>query len=77
MTDHPCIIKAFSGCRCPESECAERPVTPAPVILPSLRTQAITCLFLGAVMTFVSAAVMEGKMKHQDLDRQEATHVAR
>jgi hypothetical protein len=72
MTDHPCIVKQY-GCSCHPGECAVQPVDTAPVILPSWRTQAITCLFLGAVMTFVSAAVMEGKMKHQDLDRQEVT----
>lgn len=73
MTD--CIIKAFGGCACPNGECAEKTVTPAPVILISLRTQAITCLFLGAVMTFVSAAVMEGKMEHQDQINQENVNV--
>jgi len=71
-----CDFKTIGECAC-STQCAVQPVTPAPVILPSLRTQAITCLFLGAVMTFVSAAVMEGKMKHQDLDRQEETHVSR
>jgi hypothetical protein len=65
MTD--CIIKAFGGCACQDGECAEKPATIAPVIIPSLRTQAITCLFLGAVMTFVSAAVME--MHYRDADR--------
>lgn len=70
MTD--CIIKAFDGCACPTGECAEKPITPAPVVLPSWRTQAITCLFLGAVMTFVSAAVMEAKLKTHDVNCQEA-----
>ncbi|ANL02648.1 hypothetical protein [Rhizobium phage RHEph18] len=73
MTSSDCIIKAFGGCRCADGECAEKPITSAPVVLPSWRTQAITCLFLGVVATFVSAAVMEAKLKHQDLDRQEVT----
>jgi hypothetical protein len=75
MTD--CIIKAFGGCACAEGECAEKPVTVAPVILISLRTQAIVCLTIGFLAAIMSAAVMEGKLKHQDLDRQEATHVTR
>jgi hypothetical protein len=75
MTD--CIVKAFGGCRCEDGECAEKPVSVAPVILPSWRTQVITCLFLGAVMTFVSAAVME--MHYRDAYRvqQESSYVPR
>lgn len=70
-----CIVKQY-GCSCHSGECSvQRQSSPAPVILPSLRTQAITCLFLGAVMTFVSAAVMEGKMKHQDQINQENVNV--
>jgi hypothetical protein len=71
MTDHPCIIKAFGGCACTEGECAEKPVTRAPVILISLRTQAIVCLTIGFLAAIMSAAVMEGKMKATDLTNQE------
>lgn len=69
-----CDLKTLGECAC-TTQCAVQTITPAPVILPSLRTQAITCLFLGAVMTFVSAAVMEGKMKHQDQINQENVNV--
>lgn len=75
MTD--CIIKAFGGCACPDGECAERPVTVAPVILPSWRTQMAVCLFLGAVTTFVSAAVMEMHYRNADRVQQESSYVAR
>ncbi|MDR9781632.1 hypothetical protein [Rhizobium redzepovicii] len=67
-----CIIKAFGGCSCPAGECAEKPLTPAPVILPSLRTQAITCLTIGFIAAIVSAAVMEERVRKHDIDCQEA-----
>jgi hypothetical protein len=70
MTD--CIIKAFGGCACKDT-CDERPVTPAPVVLISLKTQAIVCLFLGFVMTIGSAAWMESQYKAADRTNQEQT----
>jgi hypothetical protein len=70
MTD--CIIKAFGGCACKDGECAETRVTPAPVVLISLKTQAITCLFLGFAMALGSAAWMETRLKTEKLDCQEA-----
>lgn len=71
-----CDFRTLNECACPVDACAARkPITPAPVVLPSWRTQAITCLFFGVVATFVSAAVMEAKLKHQDLINQESAHV--
>jgi hypothetical protein len=70
-----CDFRTLNECACPVDTCrAEKPTTPAPVVLPSWRTQAITCLFLGVVATFVSAAVMEAKLKHQDLINQENSY---
>lgn len=66
-----CIVKAFSGCACPASECAEKPVTPAPVSFLSWRKQAITCLAFGFLAALISAAWMETRFKDQDLSRQE------
>jgi hypothetical protein len=77
MRDHDCIIKAFGGCICKDGECAELPVTPAPVVLISLKTQAIVCLFLGFVAMVGSAAWMETKMKVQDQIAQENVHANR
>jgi hypothetical protein len=65
-----CIIKAFGGCACKDT-CAERPVTRAPLILISLKTQAIVCLFIGFVMAIGSAAWMETKLKTVDRTNQE------
>jgi hypothetical protein len=75
MTD--CIIKAFGGCACKYGECAETRVTPAPVVLIPLKTQAIVCLFLGFVMTIGSAAWMETQVKKSDLINQEQYHADR
>jgi hypothetical protein len=75
MTD--CIVKQY-GCSCPSGECSvQKHVTPAPVILISLRTHAIVCLTIGFLAAIMSAAVMEGKLKHQDQINQEVTHVSR
>lgn len=77
MTGHPCIVKQY-GCSCPSGECSvKKPATPAPVILISLRTQAIVCLTIGFLAAIMSAAVMEGKLKDHDVDCQEACYVAR
>lgn len=72
MTDYPCIIKAFGGCACKDT-CAEQPVTPAPVVLISLKTQALTCLFIGFVAMIGSAAWMETRLKTADRTNQEVT----
>ncbi|ASR12105.1 hypothetical protein CHY08_34175 (plasmid) [Rhizobium leguminosarum bv. viciae] len=72
-----CIIRAFGGCACKDGECAERPVTPAPLIFISWRTQAATCLFIGALAAFLSAAVMEPTLKFTDLVNQEQYHADR
>ncbi|MGR9294430.1 hypothetical protein ACU8L5_03830 [Rhizobium leguminosarum] len=66
-----CLIKAFSGCTCPPGECAEKPVTPAPVTFISWWTQAITCLTFGFLAAIVTAAWMETQFKNQDLSHQE------
>lgn len=66
-----CLIKAFSGCTCPPGECAEKPVTPAPVTFVSWRSQAITCLTFGFLAAIVTAAWMETQFKNQDLSHQE------
>ncbi|MGR8959950.1 hypothetical protein [Rhizobium leguminosarum] len=66
-----CLIKAFSGCTCPPGECAEKPVTPAPVTFVSWWTQAITCLTFGFLAAIVTAAWMETQFKNQDLSHQE------
>jgi hypothetical protein len=71
MSNSDCIIRAFGGCACKDGECAEEPVTPAPVVLISLKTQAIVCLFLGFVAMIGSAAWMETKLKTDDRTNQE------
>jgi hypothetical protein len=69
-----CIVKQY-GCSCPTGECSvQKPATPAPVILISLRTQAIVCLTIGFLAAIMSAAVMEGKLKHQDQINQEVAN---
>ena len=75
MTD--CIIKAFGGCACPPGECAEKPATIAPVILISARTQMAVCLFVGVIMTFLAAALMEPDFKQMDLRNQESSYEPR
>lgn len=77
MRDHDCIIKAFGGCSCKDGECVETRVSPAPVVLISLKTQAIVCLFLGFVAMIGSAAWMETRLKTADRINQEVSHVAR
>lgn len=67
-----CQFGTEHECGCPADACAVQPVTPAPVIIPSLKTQAITCLFIGFVVTIISAAVMETKLRTADLNCQEA-----
>ncbi|MGO8040832.1 hypothetical protein [Rhizobium leguminosarum] len=62
-----CLIKAFTGCACPLGECAEKPVTPAPVTFVSWRTQAIACLTFGFLAAIISAAWMETQFKTRDL----------
>lgn len=72
-----CVVKEFGGCACENGECAETRVTPAPLILISLKTQAIVCLFLGFVAMIGSAAWMETKMKVQDQIAQENVYADR
>ncbi|OWV62540.1 hypothetical protein ATY75_11995 [Rhizobium sp. N122] len=72
MTD--CIIKAFGGCACPTGECAEKPLTPPPVVFISWRTQLAVCLFIGAIggiLAFTVMARMETHFKTRDLIAQE------
>jgi hypothetical protein len=74
MRDHECLIRAFGGCVCPPGECAEKPATPAPVILISARTQMAVCLTIGVIAgiaAFATAARMEPNFKTQDLIAQE------
>ncbi|WHO72506.1 hypothetical protein [Rhizobium sp. BT03] len=66
-----CIVKAFSGCACPLGECAQKPLTPAPVTFISWRKQAITCLAFGFLAAIVTAAWMETRFKSEDLANQE------
>ncbi|MBX5204344.1 hypothetical protein [Rhizobium sp. NZLR1] len=66
-----CIIKAFSGCASLSRECAEKPLTPAPVTFISWRKQAIACLTFGFLAAIISAAWMETQFKHQDRADQE------
>ncbi|EJC79881.1 hypothetical protein Rleg4DRAFT_1485 [Rhizobium leguminosarum bv. trifolii WSM2297] len=66
-----CIVKAFCGCACPARECAEQPLTPAPVTFISWRKQAITCLTFGFLAAIITAAWMEAQFKNQDLADQE------
>jgi uncharacterized membrane protein YhdT len=68
-----CGFRQSRECACTTVCAVAKPITPAPVVLPSWRTQAITCLFLGVVATFVSAAVMEMHYRGADLERQEVT----
>ncbi|ARM87380.1 hypothetical protein RHEC894_CH01041 [Rhizobium sp. CIAT894] len=66
-----CIVKAFSGCACPPGDCAEKPLTAAPVSFISWRKQAITCLAFGFLAAVVTAAWMETRFKSEDLANQE------
>jgi len=66
-----CLIRAFSGCACPPSECGQKPVTPAPLTFVSWRIQAITCLAFGFLAAIISAAWMETQFKTRDLRYQE------
>jgi membrane protein implicated in regulation of membrane protease activity len=68
-----CGFRQARECGCPAEACAVQPVTPAPVVLISLKTQAIVCLFLGFVMAIGSAAWMEAKLKTDDRTNQEAS----
>lgn len=70
-----CDFRIHLECGCPAEACAVQPVTPAPVVLISLKTQAITCLFIGFVVMIGSAAWMETQVKKSDLINQEITHV--
>ncbi|MBB2755685.1 UNVERIFIED_ORG: hypothetical protein GGI57_006433 [Rhizobium aethiopicum] len=66
-----CVVKAFSGCACPPGDCAEKPLTPAPVSFISWRKQAITCLAFGFLAAIVTAAWMETRFQSEDLANQE------
>ena len=54
-----CLIKAFSGCACPPGECAEKPVTPAPVTFVSWWTRAIACLTFGFLAAIITAGLSD------------------
>jgi hypothetical protein len=66
MTD--CIIRAFGGCACKDGECAERIVTPAPVITFSWKDHLAAIVF-GLVMAGLAAGTMhalnEGERQYQ------------
>ncbi|MGZ2449633.1 hypothetical protein ACVIRO_002387 [Rhizobium ruizarguesonis] len=68
MRDHDCIIKAFGGCACPHGECAEQPVTPAPVVIPTWRDHLAAIVF-GLVIAGLAAGTMhalnEGERQYQ------------
>jgi hypothetical protein len=72
-----CDFRTERECGCPAEACAVQPVTPVPVVLISLKTQAIVCLFLGFVAMIGSAAWMETKLKVQDQISQEQYHANR
>ena len=55
MTD--CIIKAFGGCACAEGECAEKPVTPAPVVSFTYRDQLAAIAFCIVVALLVAGGM--------------------
>jgi hypothetical protein len=55
MTD--CIIKAFGGCACKDGECADRPVTQAPIVTFSWRSHLAAIVF-GLVMAGLAAGTM-------------------
>jgi hypothetical protein len=77
MTIFDCGFRQARECGCPAEACAAQPVPPAPVVLISLKTQAIVCLFLGFVAMVGSAAWMETKLKVQDQIAQENVHANR
>jgi hypothetical protein len=66
-----CQFRTERECGCPAEACAVQPVTPAPVVLISLKTQAIVCLFLGFVAMIGSAAWMESQYRTDDRTNQE------
>ncbi|ASS55875.1 hypothetical protein CHR56_15605 [Rhizobium leguminosarum bv. viciae] len=72
-----CGFRTERECGCPAEACAVQPVTPAPVVLISLKTQAIVCLFLGFVAMIGSAAWMESQYRTEDRTNQESSYVAR
>lgn len=68
-----CDFRTERECGCPAEACAVQPVTAAPVVLISLKTQAIVCLFLGFVAMIGSAAWMESQYRTDDRTNQEVT----
>jgi hypothetical protein len=72
-----CQFRTERECGCHADTCATQTVIAAPLILISLKTQAIVCLFLGFVMTIGSAAWMETQVKKSDLINQEQYHANR
>jgi hypothetical protein len=67
-----CDFRTERECGCPAEACAvEKPVSVAPVVLISIKTQALTCLFLGFVAMIGSAAWMETRLKAADRTNQE------
>jgi hypothetical protein len=72
-----CQFRSERECGCPAEACAVQPATPAPVVIISLKTQAIVCLFIGFVAMIGSAAWMETKLKVQDQIAQENVHANR
>jgi hypothetical protein len=71
MTIFDCGFRQARECGCPAEACAAQPVRPAPVVLISLKTQAIVCLFLGFVAMIGSAAWMESQYRTDDRTNQE------
>jgi hypothetical protein len=72
-----CDFKTLHECSCKDGECAETRVTPAPVVLISLKTQALTCIAIGIVTgisVFAAAYRAEPYFKTQDLIAQESRH---
>lgn len=73
-----CDFRSELECACTTNECRATPKqTPAPVIFISWRTQAATCLFIGAlagIIAFAVAGRAEPYFKKLDLIAQESRH---
>lgn len=66
-----CQFRTERECGCHADACATQAAIAAPLILISLKTQAVVCLFLGFVAMIGSAAWMETQVKKSDLINQE------
>lgn len=72
-----CSVRTHGECSCSPSECrASKPTTlAASIMVPSWKTQAITCAFLGvisAIASFAVLSVVEPQLRISDLVNQEA-----